>query len=315
MGNRETGPEFIRSEELKNIVRIGTRGSPLALAQAHYVKHALQAQNTTISYQIVTLQTSGDRFLEADLKTIGGKGLFTKEIEQALIEKKIDLAVHSMKDVPTKRQNGLEILAVLPREDPRDAFISHKYASFKELPHGAHIGTASLRRGAQLRRMRPDLRISLLRGNVQTRIKKVEDGYFDATLLAVAGLNRLGRQDVITEIFDIETFPPAPAQGAIGIETSIQTSPELKNLIKTINCNNTHLTVTAERAFLAALDGNCQTPIAAYADIEDDTIRLRGHILSENGLRICSKKGSVPIKDAYILGTNLGQQAKDEFYA
>lgn len=299
----------------KHILRIGTRGSPLALAQANYVKSLLESKQHIHPFhcEIVIIQTSGDKFLNSKLQDIGGKGLFTKEIEEALLRNDIDLAVHSMKDVPTYRQVGLEISAILPREDVRDCLISEKYDSLYDLPQGAKVGTASLRRHAQLLRVRPDLNISLLRGNVQTRLAKVHSGEFDATLLALAGLNRLGVTHYAKEIFPVDFFPPAPAQGAIGIETALCLRKSFKNIIYAIDCTNTRITVTAERSFLRTLDGNCRTPIAAYATIEGDVLSLTGQILSEDGQKIAFAKGETTIDNAEKIGHSLGMKVKMDF--
>ena len=297
------------------MLKIGTRGSPLALAQAHYVKETLK----TISgekdsfFEIVIIQTSGDKFLHTNLKDLGGKGLFTKEIEDALLKGDIHLAVHSMKDVPTQSQKGLQIIAVPPREDVRDAFISEKYQNFVDLPLHAHIGTASLRREARLRSLRPDLKISLLRGNVQTRLKKVQDGFYDATLLALAGLHRLGYSHLAKDIFDINTFLPAPAQGAIGIEVADNLADSFKNMIIQMNCLHTMAQIMAERAFLRALDGNCRTPIAAFAEISGDTITLTGQLLSTDGQKIITETKTDFMTNAEKLGLELGHYVKHKF--
>lgn len=297
------------------MLKIGTRGSPLALAQAHHVKESLKniSGEKDDFFEIVIIQTSGDKFLNKNLKDLGGKGLFTKEIEEALLCGDIHLAVHSMKDVPTGSQQGLQIIAVPPREDVRDVFISEKYQSLAELPLYAHIGTASLRREARLRHLRPDLKISLLRGNVQTRLRKVQEGFYDATLLALAGLNRLGCPHLAKEIFDIHTFLPAPAQGAIGIEVADNLAEVFKTMIMQINCLNTMAQITAERAFLKALDGNCRTPIATFAEIKDDNITLTGQLLSTDGKKIVTETRTDSVPNAEKLGLELGIYVKHKF--
>lgn len=297
-----------------NILKIGTRGSPLALAQANHVKALIEEKsNHNIRCDIVTIKTSGDKFLASNLQDLGGKGLFTKEIEEALQNHSIDIAVHSMKDVPTYRQEALEIASILPREDARDAFISEKYNRFEDLPKGAHIGTASLRREAILKRHRPDLKISLLRGNVQTRMKKVCDGEFDATLLAQAGLNRLGQSHIPKETFSVSFFPPAPAQGAVGIEVHQDIKDSFRHILNQIHCLDTATAITAERAFLNALDGNCRTPLSAYATINGDHIHLSGQLLSEDGTYYTEASGRDKIDNAELLGAKLGHQVKQEF--
>ncbi len=297
------------------IIKIGTRGSALALIQAYYVRDALKACSdlTDDNFKIIPIQTSGDRLVSEKLQNFGGKGLFTKEIEQALLDKTIDIAVHSAKDVPTKRQDGLHIMATPPREDYRDAYISQKYPLLSDLPQGATLGTASLRRTAQFLNKRPDLKIILLRGNVQTRLKKLQDGVCDATILAVAGLNRLGMFDTPTHILETPDFLPAPAQGAIMIETHIDISIALSSLLNTINCMDTFDCITAERSFLKALDGNCRMPIAALAEIKNDYIILTGALLSENGTFKIEKKIMGLRKNAYDLGFELGNRIKEEF--
>ncbi|MEM8784551.1 MAG: hydroxymethylbilane synthase [Pseudomonadota bacterium] len=250
--------------------RIGTRGSPLALAQAYMVQAGLaEAYGVTgpdaivAAFPMTVITTSGDKFLDRPLKSIGGKGLFTKEIEAALLADEIDLAVHSMKDVPTQLPEGLEIACILPREDVRDGLISGGPARIADLPEGARIGTASLRRQAVLRHLRPDLKIGLLRGNVGTRLGKVQEGEIDATLLAMAGLNRLGQSAAAHPIEATEMLP-AVAQGAVGLEIRSQDSAT-RAVIAALNDAETALAVACERGFLAALDGSCRTPIAALA--------------------------------------------------
>src|SRR5436190_9491456 len=267
------------------LIRIGTRGSPLALAQAHMVRSALAAQNGVAedALEIVTIRTSGDRIQDRPLSEAGGKGLFTKEIEEALLAGEIDLAVHSMKDMPTVLPAGLTVACYLPREDVRDAFISAKAASLAQLPAGAVVGTSSLRRQAQVLRLRPDLRVVALRGNVDTRLRKLAEGAADATVLACAGLVRLGLEDRITAPVPAEEMLPAVAQGAIGIE--IRAGDEATaHLLGPINHQPTALAVTVERAFLAKLDGSCRTPIAGLAELASpDRLVFRGMILTPDG--------------------------------
>jgi hydroxymethylbilane synthase len=234
------------------------------------------------AFEIVVIRTTGDRIQDRPLSEAGGKGLFTKEIEEALIEGSIDLAVHSMKDMPTALPDGLAITAMLPREDVRDAFISVKWPTIEALPPGAVVGSSSLRRQAQLNRLRPDLRVITYRGNVETRLRKLGEGAVDATLLAVAGLNRLGLADRITSTIALETMLPAVAQGAVGIECRLDDHATTMSLAP-LNDAATALCVTAERAFLARLEGSCRTPIAGLGRIEDGAFTFRGEILRPDG--------------------------------
>jgi hydroxymethylbilane synthase len=267
-------------------VRIGTRGSPLALAQASEVRRRLAAAHglTQDQSELVFFKTSGDMITDRPLADFGGKGLFTKEIEEALLESRIDLAVHSTKDMETMLPRGLTIAATLKREDPRDAFISLKYRALDELPAGARVGTSSLRRQAQVLRQRPDLKIVPFRGNVDTRLKKLADGVAEATFLACAGLNRLGLGQHVTQKTPTEIMLPAVGQGAVAIEIRSD-DEETARLIAPLNDEATALCVAAERAFLAVLDGSCRTPIAGLAELADGTLRFRGEILSPDGTR------------------------------
>ncbi len=265
-------------------IRIGTRGSPLALAQAHEVRRLLAlAHNLDLeTIEINVIKTSGDRILDRPLADIGGKGLFTKEIEEALLANEIDVAVHSMKDMQTDLPDGLMLGAALPREDVRDAFISLKYAKLDDMPTGAVVGTSSLRRQAQLLNIRPDLEVVGFRGNVQTRLKKLQEGVADATFLAVAGLKRLGLEDRITCAIPLDVMLPAVAQGAIGLEIRAD-DHATAILIAPLNDNETHMAVAAERGFLARLEGSCRTPIAGLAQMHDGALVLRGQVLSPDG--------------------------------
>lgn len=265
-------------------LRIGTRGSPLALTQAREVAERLSAAHGVEAGRIETIviRTSGDRIQDRPLSEAGGKGLFTKEIEEALLSGAIDLAVHSMKDVPTVLPDGLEIAAILPREDVRDAFVSIRWPSLDALPPGARVGTSSLRRGAQIRRRRPDLSIVPLRGNVETRLRKLADGEADATLLAMAGLNRLRMSDRATAPVPTDVLLPAVAQGAIGIEIR-SNDDAIRGLVAGISHSASALAVAAERAFLARLEGSCRTPIAGLARVDGDRFSFDGEILSPDG--------------------------------
>lgn len=287
---------------------IGTRGSPLALYQAKLVQSLLGCEA-----EIKILKTSGDS-IKGDLKDFGGKGLFTKELEEALLGSRIDLAVHSMKDVPTISQDGLIIGAVLEREDPRDAFISHKVETLADLPEGALIGSASIRRRAQLLAMRPDIKFTLLRGNVGTRLGKLINGDCDATFLACAGLKRLGQESLITEAIDADVMLSAPAQGAIGIEIRLD-DKEAQAAIAPLNHAQTQIAITAERAFLRALDGSCRTPIAALAEMINGGLNFRGEVIAKDGSVSYSRteRLEVPTLDtAYAMGFRLGQDIRDE---
>lgn len=301
---------------LQQVRYIGTRGSPLALYQARWVLSLLQEKYPDEIWDIRILKTSGDR-IQGELKDFGGKGLFTRELELALLEGTIDLAVHSMKDVPTVGHERLVIPAVLPREDVRDAFISVKYASIDDLPNGALVGSASLRRRAQLSVLRPDVNFCLLRGNVQTRLRKLEEGVCAATFLAVAGLNRLGAQARITEAVSTDRMLPAPAQGVVGVEMR-RDDAALRARISRLNDPLAERAITIERAFLRALDGSCRTPIAALAEAARDDaagVRFRGEVLSKDGaLRFQSEDHWIgeTMVEAYDFGFNLGQVLRDE---
>ena len=293
-------------------IRIGTRGSPLALAQAREVQQRLEAAHGAgrLAFEVRVIKTSGDRIQDRPLSEVGGKGLFTKEIEEALLAGDIDLAVHSMKDMPTLLPEGLTITCLLPREDVRDAFISRKAASLADLPQGAVVGTSSLRRQAQVRRARPDLVVVPMRGNVETRLRKLEDGAADATLLACAGLKRLGLADRITAPVPVDEMLPAIAQGAIGIETRSDDAASAE-LIAPINHQATALCVIAERAFLARLDGSCRTPIAGLAELDGGRLTFRGMILTPDGTQ-CHETRRVGRPEAAI---TLAEDAAAELLA
>ena len=292
-------------------IRIGTRGSPLALAQARLARAALAAAHGwhEDAIEIVTIRTSGDRIQDRPLSEAGGKGLFTKEIEEALLGRAIDLAVHSAKDMPTVLPDGLMLAACLPREDVRDAFISRKAASLRDLPHGAVVGTASLRRQAMVKRQRPDLTIVPLRGNVETRLRKLDAGEVDATLLALAGLRRLGLTDHVTALLDIDTFLPAVGQGAVTIEVRIDDA-RTRDLLAKIDHADTSVALACERAFLAVLDGSCRTPIAGHATLQGDSLRFRGMILRPDGSEAFETSRSGSRKDAVALGADAGAELK-----
>ena len=263
-------------------IRIGTRGSQLALWQANWVKSKLLEWNPGIEIEIHKIKTTGDKILDAPLSKVGGKGLFVKEIEEALFDKKIDIAVHSMKDVPTDLPEGLSISAITEREDPRDALISKDGSKLKELKKGAKIGTSSLRRQVQLLNFREDFKIYQLRGNLNTRMKKLSAGDFDAIMLAAAGVKRMGWKDKITEYLPYDIFLPAIGQGALGIEIR-DSDREAGKIVERFNHRETSLCVRAERSFLERLEGGCQVPIAAFGMINGNTIKLEGLVGSIDG--------------------------------
>jgi hydroxymethylbilane synthase len=292
-------------------LRIGTRGSPLALAQACEVRARLAAARRldVDAIELVVIRTSGDMVQDRPLTDIGGKGLFTKEIDQALIERAIDLAVHSAKDLPTVLPLEVAIAGYLPREDVRDAFISRKAPSIGELAHGAVVGTASLRRQAMVRRLRPDLKVALFRGNVETRLRKLDEGVVDATLLAMAGLNRLGRADAATSVLDVDAFPPAVGQGAIAV--AIRTDDDVvRELLTPILDADTDAALAAERAFLAVLDGSCRTPIAGHATVGGGTLAFHGLILRADGSESLEARRRGDRADAIALGADAGAELK-----
>ena len=293
------------------LLRIGTRGSPLALVQARTVRArlagALGAQEDEI--ELTVIRTSGDIIQDRPLAEEGGKGLFTKEIEEALLAGRVDLAVHSAKDMPTFSQPGLLLAACLEREDARDAFISRKAKALGELPRGATLGTASLRRQAIAKRLRPDLNVVPLRGNVETRLRKLEEGQVDATLLALAGLKRLGLAQHATRIMDVNEFLPAVGQGAIGIEAR-EGDTRVRELLARIDHADTSAAVACERAFLAALDGSCKTPIAGHATVSEDTVEFRGLIARPDGGAAHDIAGHGSRKDAATIGADAGRELK-----
>jgi hydroxymethylbilane synthase len=298
---------------LQATLRIGTRGSKLALAQAHEVKSRLLAAHPHLSdteIEIIVLSTKGDRILDRPLAEIGGKGLFTEEIEAGLLDQSLDIAVHSLKDMPTALPDGLILAAMLEREDPRDAFISPEAKSLAELPSGAVIGSASLRRQAQILNRRPDLKVVSYRGNVQTRLRKLEEGVVAATLLAVAGLKRLGLEDVITSVISTKDMLPAVAQGAITIEAR-EGDARVLALLAPLNHSPTDICVRAERALLAALDGSCRTPIAALATLEGTSLILCCRLISPDGRQMFEalREGSA------TEGERMGRDAGDELRA
>ncbi len=294
-----------------NRIRIGTRGSPLALAQAHETRDRLLAAHgwTVDAIEIKTFTTTGDKVGDRPLSEIGGKGLFTKELEEALFAGTIDVAVHSMKDMPAKMPAGLDVVAYLPREDARDAFISFAASDLKSLPLGALLGSSSVRRTAQALRVRPDLKAVQFRGNVQTRLNKLQDGVAQATFLAAAGLNRLGLSEKITSIMSMDVMLPAVAQGAIGIQIN-ERDEAVRKILAPLNHASTEIAVTCERGFMAALDGSCRTPIAGHATINNGIVNFRGEALTLDGVHVFTVTRQGAISDAKRMGIDAGEEVK-----
>lgn len=286
---------------------LGTRGSKLAVHQSQWVQARLQELAPGLTISLQRIQTSGDKILDVPLAKIGGKGLFVKEIEDALLSKEIDLAVHSMKDVPTALPEGLDILCVPPREDPRDALITRDGCRLDQLKPGARIGTSSLRRQAQLLHYRSDFTIEMLRGNLDTRLRKLREGQFDAIVLAAAGLRRLAWDAEITEYLPVHLSLPAIAQGALGIEARSDDT-FVRELLSRFEHRPTRITVTAERALLHRLEGGCQVPIAAHAALEGDRLTVDGLVASVDGRRVIRHQIQGPASEAQALGTKLAER-------
>ncbi|QBM18311.1 porphobilinogen deaminase [Marinobacter sp. JH2] len=292
----------------KRILRIATRSSALALWQAEFIKSELERLHSHIAVELIKIKTQGDKILDVPLAKIGGKGLFVKELEEAMLDGRADLAVHSMKDVPMEFPEGLGLVAICEREDPTDAFISNHYANIDALPAGAVVGTASLRREAQIRANRPDLEIKVLRGNVNTRLAKLDAGDYDAIILASSGLKRLGFSDRIRYCLPDTFCLPAVGQGALGIECRLSDN-ELRELLDPLNHADSADRVKAERAMNRRLEGGCQVPIAAYALLEDDdTLWLRGLVGSVDGTQILRVEGRAPRAEGERLGRELAEQ-------
>ena len=289
------------------VLRIATRKSPLALWQAEEVARRLRAAHPGLEVELVGMTTRGDRILDTPLARVGGKGLFVKELEQGMLEGRADIAVHSMKDVPMAFPPGLGLAVILEREDPRDAFVSNEHAGLDDLPEGAVVGTSSLRRQCQLRARRPDLEVRDLRGNVNTRLSKLDDGEYDAIILAAAGLIRLGFEQRITAFIEPEQSLPAIGQGAIGIECRSDDEAVL-TLLAPLDDPDTHVRVAAERAFNARLNGGCQVPIAGHAVLEGDTLHLRGLVGAVDGSRIVDGEIRGPRNEAESLGVQLAEE-------
>ena len=288
-------------------LKIATRQSPLALWQAEHIRARLEEMHKDLKVELVKFVTQGDKILDTPLAKIGGKGLFVKELEAALLDGRADLAVHSMKDVPMQLPEGLTLAVICEREDPLDAFVSNTYASFSELPLGAKVGTSSLRRKCQILKARPDLEIIDLRGNVGTRLSKLDDGQYDAIILASAGLKRLGLHDRIRHTIQPELSLPAVGQGALGLECR-EDDQEVLDLILPLLHQETDVCVRAERAFNAYLEGGCQVPIAGYATLNDGKISIEGRVGSIDGQVLLQAEFSAQPEDAVKLGEQLAQE-------
>lgn len=291
----------------KTILKIATRQSPLALWQANYIKHLLSVHHPHLTVELLPMVTKGDVILDTPLAKIGGKGLFVKELEQALLSGEADIAVHSMKDVPMEFPSGLGLSVICKREDPRDAFVSNTYRTLQELPHGAVVGTSSLRRQCQLKQWRPDLDIRSLRGNVGTRLNKLDQGEYDAIILASAGLIRLGLESRITSFIDVESSLPAVGQGAVGIECRID-DKDVHQLLAPLADPETTYCVLAERAMNNHLQGGCQVPIAGYAILENEQLHLRALVGAIDGSVILRAEGKSAVENAEQLGIDVATQ-------
>ncbi|HUO02402.1 MAG TPA: hydroxymethylbilane synthase [Rhizomicrobium sp.] len=296
-------------------MKLGSRGSPLAMTQSRHVA-GLLAPLLGKTPAIESFVTSGDRIADRRLQDAGGKGLFTKELDEALLDRRIDAAVHSLKDLPTLMPDGIALAAIPSREDPRDAFISPKARDLKSLPQGAVVGTASLRRQAQTLHLRPDLQVVTLRGSVQTRLQRIEDGKMDATFLALAGLTRMGLQGHAASLVDVEDMPPAPGQGALAITCRANDAKAL-DVLERLNDPAFEIAIAAERGFLEALDGSCRTPIGALARLTDNQLHFLGEVLSPDGKRRWRREerlalGSDAKTDAAALGRRLGAEIRAE---
>ncbi len=290
----------------EEILRIATRKSPLALWQANYVSDLLKKHHPELKIELVTMVTQGDKILDTPLAKVGGKGLFVKELETGMLEGRADIAVHSMKDVPVEFPDGLHLAVICEREDPRDAFVSNNFKTLEELPQGARLGTSSLRRQSQIAALRPDLKIVDLRGNVNTRLKKLDDGEYDAIILAAAGLKRLKFDDRITQFIGTDVCLPAIGQGAVGIECRTDDA-RVHNLIAPLSDSKTQIRVLAERAMNARLQGGCQVPIAGYAEYDRGIVLLRGLVGQVDGKNIIRGEIAGPPENAEELGTVLAE--------
>jgi len=291
-------------------IRIGTRKSKLALWQANYIASQLKKHYPDIQVELVKIVTKGDKILDVPLAKVGGKGLFVKEIEEAMLRNEIDIAVHSLKDVPTYFPEGLGLVAITEREDPRDAFLSVKYSSIDEMPEGAVLGTSSLRRKAQIMLKRGDLEIRDLRGNVDTRIRKLEEGQYDGIILAYAGLKRLGLEGKVRQVFEPDFMIPAVAQGFLGIEARLD-DEETRKIVSVLNHRESEIRAKAERAFLKTLEGGCQVPLAAYSEIDGDKLKVTGFVSDLEGKRVFRDSMEGPPEEAERIGTALAEKLLD----
>lgn len=291
---------------MSQTVRIATRKSPLALWQAEFVRAELLARNPELNIELVKMVTQGDKILDTPLAKVGGKGLFVKELEQGMLQGDADIAVHSMKDVPVEFPDGLHLAVICQREDPRDAFVSNTYENIEDLPQGAKVGTSSLRRMCQLRTWRPDLEIRDLRGNVNTRLRKLDEGEYDAIILACAGLIRLGFEERISTSLDPAFSLPAIGQGAVGIESRSE-DEFINNLLAPLNHAKTRTCVLAERAMNHRLEGGCQVPIGGYAELDGDTLFIRALVGRPDGTEMVRGEIEGQVADAELLGTSLAE--------
>ncbi len=288
-------------------IRIGTRKSKLALWQANYVADQLKKYFPDLEVELVKIVTKGDKILDVPLAKVGGKGLFVKEIEEAMLRNEIDIAVHSLKDVPTYFPEGLGLVAITEREDPRDAFLSVKYNSIEEMPEGSVLGTSSLRRKAQIMMKRKDIRIEDLRGNVDTRIRKLEEGQYDGIILAYAGLKRLGLENKVKQILSPEYMIPAVAQGFLGIEARLD-DEKTREIVSVLNHTESEIRARAERAFLKTLEGGCQVPLAGYAEIIDGKLKITGFVSDLTGDRVFRDSIVGNLEEAESLGVKLAEK-------
>ncbi len=296
---------------MRNKIFIGTRASLLAVTQSTWIKNKIEAQYPETSVELVKITTKGDKILDVPLAKVGGKGLFVKEIEDALLDGRVDLAVHSMKDVPAELPQGLHLAIIPPREIPEDAFVALHYETFDQLPQGATVGTSSLRRKAQLANLRPDLNIIDLRGNVDTRLAKLDQGQYDAIILAGAGLNRLGLQHRISSLFAPNKMLPAIGQGSLGLELR-QNDDELLAGLQFLHDPDTATAVAAERAFLLRLEGGCQVPIGGHATTDGTTVSLTGLIAAVDGIKMLKEQRQGPVEEAAQLGISLAEALLDQ---
>ena len=292
---------------MRKVIRVGSRESKLAVAQTMLVLKEIEKKHPEIAFELVTMKTTGDKILDRNLDQIGGKGLFVKELENALLEKRADIAVHSMKDVPMEFPEGLGLSVICKREDPRDAFVSNTYRSLDDLPQGAIVGTSSLRRQCQLKQLRPDLDIRSLRGNVGTRLSKLDNGEYDAIILASAGLIRLGLAERIASFIEVEQSLPAAGQGAVGIECRVD-DEEVKALLAPLSDATTTTCVLAERAMNTRLQGGCQVPIGGYAIEQNGEIFLRALVGETDGSAIIRAEGKSAVENAEALGVSIAEQ-------